>query len=64
MLHKCPRIRFAGEQAERLGIDDPISWMNSIPPSVLDFWFALHIVKAEDAKGTQNVQKVMAERYG
>lgn len=62
LLKECPRLRFAGEQAERLGIDDPVKWLDTIPPSVLDFWFALHIVRAEDT--ASDPQAELMKRYG
>ncbi len=30
---------------EELGIDDPIHWMNSVSPVVIDFWIAYRSVK-------------------
>ena len=33
---------------QRLGIDDPVHWMNAISPSVLDQWIAYELLERED----------------
>jgi len=47
-LNKVPRFRFACEVCERLGISDPVSWINNTPPKVLDLWIALEAVRAKE----------------
>ena len=32
---------------QELGIDDPISWMNSVPPVLVDWWISFRIHRGE-----------------
>lgn len=32
-----------------LGIDDPATWMNTVPPTVVDQWIAYHSLEMDEA---------------
>ena len=42
------RLSWAVMVCEKLGIDDPVYWMNNTDSKVLDLWIA-HFLKANDA---------------
>ncbi len=55
---------------EELGIDDPIHWMNSVSPLVVDFWIAYRSVKFdmeskayESASGNKEMSPEDASKY-
>ena len=50
-LQRNHRLRFVAELCERLGIDDPVSWFNSVPAQVVDFWLALESVRSDESEG-------------
>lgn len=37
------RLRWAVHVCEKLGIDDPVCWMNNTDPRVLDLWIAYYL---------------------
>ena len=41
------RLRWVFRICEKLGIDDPVHWMNSVSPSVVDQWIAFELVERE-----------------
>lgn len=42
---RSPRIRFAFRLAIALGIADPITWIDTVDPAVLDRWIAYDAVE-------------------
>lgn len=42
---RSPRIRFAFRLAIALGIADPIGWIDSVDPQVLDCWIAFDAIE-------------------
>lgn len=36
-----------------LGIDDPMAWYNSAPPSVVDQWFAYYSLESDEMSSTR-----------
>lgn len=49
------RLRYAFDICKELGIDDPVCWMNTVPPKVLDFWFAhASLLADERSEGTDS----------
>lgn len=46
-IESNPRLDAVFAICELLGIDDPIHWMNSVSPIVIDWWIAHLTLKAE-----------------
>ena len=42
------RLRWVFRICHKLGIDDPIYWMEMVDPKVVDLWIAYLIVEDED----------------
>ena len=42
-------MRFVFSLCEKLGIDDPVEWFNTVPPVVVDRWLAYRIVQADES---------------
>ena len=52
------RLRWAFLVCQKLGIDDPIFWLNNTPHHVLDAWIAYEAYVAdEEAKAYKNAGK-------
>ena len=45
------RLCWAFRICEALGIDDPVHWMNSVSPSVLDQWIAYKMLEDDIKAG-------------
>ena len=45
------RLQWVFLICKNLGIDDPVTWFNAVPPQVVDQWIAFEIVRAEDQDG-------------
>jgi hypothetical protein len=41
------RLRWVFRICKELGIDDPVHWMNSVSPSVVDQWIAFELLERE-----------------
>jgi hypothetical protein len=48
------RLRWCFKICKDLGIDDPVHWMNSVSPSVVDQWIAFELNEA-DTETPKNV---------
>lgn len=39
---------------ESLKIDDPIAWMDAVPPEIVDRWIAYHLHEAKQAQAASS----------
>jgi hypothetical protein len=46
-FHRNIRLRWVFRICSELGIDDPVHWMNSVSPLLVDQWIAYHTQKHE-----------------
>ncbi|MGV3483455.1 MAG: hypothetical protein ACO1RT_03445 [Planctomycetaceae bacterium] len=60
---RSPRVRFAFGLAIALGIDDPIAWMDSKPPEVIDRWI-IHCAENPLPDSWQQMAVIASEIYG
>jgi hypothetical protein len=44
---------------KELKIDDPITWMNSVAPELVDLWLALYIVDDPESKEMKDPAEAM-----
>ncbi len=46
----------------RIGIDDPVTWMNATPPAVVDQWMAYEIVRNEAGQSDMDSPEAALEK--
>ena len=51
------------EICHALKIDDPVYWMNNVPPQIVDLWIAHYIVKNSDTKTMRDPVSVFDEIF-
>ncbi len=44
-LKRNPKLLFAFRLCLKLGIDDPIAWFDSVPPSLVNAWMAYYTIE-------------------
>ena len=46
-----------------LGIDDPVFWMNSVEPEIVDLWVAFYIVSDSEEKEMKDPAQAINEVF-
>ena len=39
------------DKCDKWGIDDPVAWLNAVPPKVVDLWIAHEELREEEGHG-------------
>ena len=59
-LEDNSRLDFVFSLCEDLKIDDPVAWMNSTKPVVVDWWIAYRILKNERQNAAEDSSEEMS----